>query len=212
MIKDIFITRLKQEMKNQNFKQIHLAKETGITASSISDWLKGKYFPKQDKIEKIAKALNVSAYWLSGYEVEKNIKENIIEQNEEINEIFDNTLKIPLLGDICAGEGIYVDEVFEDFIYIDNATKADFALRVKGDSMIEAGILNGDIVFIKKQSYISNGKIAAIILTETNEATLKKVYKKENHILLQPCNSNYEPIITKDIIVVGEYVGLYRKI
>ncbi|MBF0845912.1 LexA family transcriptional repressor, partial [Streptococcus danieliae] len=80
----------------------------------------------------------------------------------------------------------------------------DFALTVKGDSMTEAGIFEGDVVFIKKTSLVRNGAIAAVLLLDSNEATIKKFYKKDTHVLLQPCNSHYEPIITKDVLILGE--------
>lgn len=214
-----FHEKLKKCIKEKNIKQIELARLTNITPSSISDWLKGKYIPKHDKVVILAKHLDVNPNWLLGIEEEKiivsnhnNLSINKIETNYETEEIINNTLKIPLLGTICAGDGIFAEENFEDFMFIDQSTKADFALKVKGDSMIDAGIFDGDIVFIKKQTIVSNGKIAAVLLTDSEEATLKKFYKKSDHILLQPCNSDYEPIVTRHVQVIGECVGVYRKL
>lgn len=212
MTQEIFIKRLKTILSEKNIKQSQLASMTGITASSISDWLKGKYFPKQDKIEKLSIALEVDKAWLLG---EKKLRKSIATSTNEtanINFTETNIIKVPLLGVICAGDGVYVEQDFEDFIHIDQSTNADFALKVDGDSMIDAGILDGDIVFIQKKSSVGNGKIAAVLLTETNEASLKKFYKKQDHVLLQPCNSYYEPIITKDVLVLGECVGVFRKL
>lgn len=208
---DIFSKRLKQCLKEKNIKQIELSRMSNITASSISDWIKGKYIPKQDKLYKIAECLDVNPHWLIGKDDEYQVSNNQ-NSDEDFSDMIDNISKIPILGEICAGNGVYCEEIFDDFMYIDQNTKADFALRVKGDSMIEAGILDGDIVFIRKKSYVSNGKIAAVLLTENNEASLKKFYKTKENVVLQPCNSSYEPIITKNVEVIGECVGVYREL
>lgn len=204
-----FHLRLKEYMQTNNIKQIELSRMTNITPSSISDWLKGKYVPKQDKLYKIANCLNVNPNWLLGLTDNPSLEQDIYE-NE--NDLFDNVNKIPILGTICAGDGVYAVEDFEYYMYVDQTTRADFALRVKGDSMIEAGILDGDIVFIRKKSIVANGRIAAVLLTDSNEASLKKFYKKKDNVVLQPCNSDYEPIITRDVQVLGECVGVYREI
>lgn len=207
MNKDLFRERLANLLKEKNIKQSQLAKLSGITASSISDWLKGKYSPKQDKIEIIANILDVNSLWLAGIsKVSTPITTTQINTNSSIK-----VDKIPLLGEICAGDGIFAEENFEDYIYNNQIKEADFALTVKGDSMIEAGIFEGDIVFIKKTPIVRNGAIAAVLLLDSNEATIKKFYKKDSHILLQPCNSHYEPIITRDILILGECVGIFRK-
>lgn len=206
---ELFNTRLKQCLKEKNIKQIELARMTNITASSISDWLKGKYIPKLDKIYIIAECLEVDPNWLIGIK-DNNYKKNKIDDYSE--ELVENVNKIPILGTICAGDGIYCEENFDGYIYIDNTTRADFALTVKGDSMIDAGIFEGDIVFIKKQSFVQNGKIAAVLLTDSNEASLKKFYKTKDNIILQPCNSEYEPIVTRDVFIIGECVGVFRNL
>ncbi|MBF0713221.1 helix-turn-helix domain-containing protein [Gemella sp. GH3] len=204
-----FHLRLKESMKTKNIKQIELSRMTSITPSSISDWLKGKYIPKQDKLYKIAACLEVDPNWLLGLTDNRNLEQPIYENDDEL---IDNVNKIPILGTICAGDGVYAEEEFEYYMYVDQTTKADFALRVKGDSMLEAGILDGDIVFIRKKSIVANGRIAAVLLTDSNEASLKKFYKTKDNVVLQPCNSDYEPIITRDVLVIGECVGVYREI
>ncbi|MBF0710548.1 MULTISPECIES: LexA family transcriptional regulator [unclassified Gemella] len=209
MDKDLFRERLSSLLKKKNIKQAQLSKLSGISASSISDWLKGKYSPKQDKIEILANILKVNSLWLAGISkirtpLSTTSTTNISNLSTKIN-------KIPLLGEICAGDGIFVEENFENYIYNDQIKGADFALTVKGDSMTEAGIFEGDVVFIKKTSLVRNGAIAAVLLLDSNEATIKKFYKKDTHVLLQPCNSHYEPIITKDVLILGECIGIFRK-
>ena len=95
---------------------------------------------------------------------------------DETFDFSDDVSKLPILGTICAGDGVYIEEEYDEHIFIDQGMRADFALRVKGDSMIEAGIFDGDLVFIRQQSSVRNGKIAAVRLTEWNEASLKKIF------------------------------------
>ena len=103
------------------------------------------------------------------------------------------TKKIPLLGSIACGEPILAEENIEDFVKLDKDIPADFALRCKGDSMINARIFDGDIVYIRQQPNVENGEIAAVLID--NEATLKKVYKYPNKIVLSPCNPVYDDLI-----------------
>lgn len=209
-----FNIRLKTALSNKKISQAELSRISGITPSSICDWLKGKYVPKHDKISKLASCLDVTPNWLLG--VDDYIYESSNVSSKHLNEDFDNYIdnirKVQILGTICAGDGVYCEEEYGDFMFIDQSTRADFALRVSGDSMQEAGILDGDTVFIRKCSSVANGKIAAVLLTESNEASLKKFYKTKDHVVLQPCNSDYEPIITRNVIVLGECVGVYREL
>ena len=209
---NIFQERFKQCIKEKNIKQVQLARGTGITPSSISDWLKGKYTPKQDKLIILAKFLEVNPNWLMGINETKNIENIETNLSEDTAELIDNISKVPILGTICAGDGVYEEEEYDEHIFIDQGMCADFALRVQGDSMIEAGILDGDLVFIRKQSTVRNGRIAAVRLTEWNEVSLKKFYIKNNSVVLYPCNPDYEPIVTRNVEVIGECVGVYREL
>ena len=101
--------------------------------------------------------------------------------------------KIPLLGEIAAGQPIYADEHIEEFLPVDDEVKADFALKIKGDSMINAQINDGDIVFIRQQSDVDNGQIAAVLIDDS--ATLKRVYHMDGVIQLQAENPQYPPMI-----------------
>lgn len=120
---------------------------------------------------------------------------------------------IPILGTICAGDGVYAEQNFDGYFFVDHSIKADCCLYVHGDSMIEAGIMDGDIAFLKKDTDITDGDICGVILRDSNEAVLKKLYHSGNHLILQPCNSTYAPIVEKpeNIYIVGEMVGVYHK-
>lgn len=106
------------------------------------------------------------------------------------------TYKVPLLGTIAAGVPILAEENFDGFAELTEGIRADFALRVSGDSMIGARIYDGDIVFIRQQPDVENGEIAAVLLED--EATLKRVYHQENGLILQAENPAYRPIIVNE--------------
>lgn len=114
---------------------------------------------------------------------------------------------IPVLGTIAAGTPILAEQNIETYFSIDSSIKADFALKVKGDSMIKANIHDGDIVFIKKQCDIENGEIGAVLIDD--EATLKRVYKENGTLTLQAENDNYAPRVytNGNIRILGKMVA-----
>lgn len=103
------------------------------------------------------------------------------------------TKKVPLLGTIAAGVPIYADENFDGYRECTEDVDANFCLKIQGDSMTGARINDGDIVFIKKQSDVDNGEIAAVLIED--EATLKRVYKEKDSLILQAENPKYAPIV-----------------
>ncbi len=124
-------------------------------------------------------------------------------------------VKVPLLGTIACGEPILAEENIEDYINMPEKTKGTFALRCKGDSMINARIFDGDIVFIREQPEVENGEIAAVLIED--EATLKRVYKTENSIELRPENPTFKPLYYQKeemnkVRILGKAVGFYSNI
>ena len=120
------------------------------------------------------------------------------------------TYTVPLLGTIACGEPILAAENIEDNVEIPEHIHADFALRCKGDSMINARIHDGDIVYIRQQPAVNNGEIAAVLIGD--EATLKRVYVYEDHVVLQPENPAYEPLVyfkaaMQAVRILGKAVG-----
>ena len=119
-----------------------------------------------------------------------------------------------MLGKITAGNPIEAIENPDEFISLPAnlipAKETIFTLKVSGESMINAGILDGDIVIIQKQNVAKNGDIVAA-MTEENEVTLKTFYKEKDHIRLQPENDTMSPIILKNCTILGKAIGLYRK-
>ena len=144
----------------------------------------------------------------------KNRATELLEDNEYVN-ASEEVRKVPSLGKITAGKPIQANEKPDEFFtlpsYLIPKQKEVFTLNVSGTSMINAGILDGDIVIVEKQNTARNGEIV-VAMTEENEVTLKTFYKEKNHIRLQPENDTMEPIILNNVIILGKAIGLYRKI
>lgn len=121
-----------------------------------------------------------------------------------------NTYHVPLLGTVTAGKPILAVESIEDYIpvSINSKGKELFALRVKGDSMINAAICDGDIVIVERTPYAENGDIVVALIED--EATVKRFYAENGHFRLQPENENYEPIIVDELAVLGKIISLIR--
>lgn len=120
---------------------------------------------------------------------------------------------VPIIGKVTAGQPILAVENIEDTfpIPVQYTHNSDvFMLKVKGESMIEAGILDGDLVLVKKQSYAANRDIVVALIE--NDATVKRFFKEKNAIRLQPENSSMQPIFVKDVSILGKVIGLFRKI
>lgn len=119
---------------------------------------------------------------------------------------------IPILGKVTAGQPITAVENIEDYFPIP-ATWANsdqiYMLAVQGDSMIEAGIHDGDYVIVRQQTSANNGDIV-VAMNEDNEATVKRFYREKDHIRLQPENSSMQPIILKNVTILGKVIGVYR--
>jgi len=125
----------------------------------------------------------------------------------------ENADRIPVLGRVAAGQPILATENFEGYVdYYVNRRRYNpdnlFALIIKGESMIEAGIMNGDTVIVERTSYARNGDI--VIALVGDEATCKVFFKEDGHYRLQPCNSTMEPIIVKEVILLGKVIACYR--
>lgn len=122
--------------------------------------------------------------------------------------------RVPLVGKVTAGVPITATENIEDYFPLPSHYTADaeiFMLSVIGDSMIEAGIHDGDYVIVRQQHNANNGDIV-VAMTEDHEATVKRFYKEKDHFRLQPENSALEPIILKNVEIVGKVIGLFRDI
>jgi len=144
----------------------------------------------------------------------KNRALELLVENEFANK--DNSvINIPLLGRITAGSPIEAIEIPDEYFsipaYLIPKNKEVFSLRVSGTSMINAGILDGDIIIVERQNVARNGEMV-VAMTDENEVTLKTFYKENNHFRLQPENDTMEPIILENVTILGKAIGLYRQI
>lgn len=116
---------------------------------------------------------------------------------------------VPVIGTVTAGQPILAEENFEGYIgYVGKNSDEMFALRVRGESMIEAGILDGDMIIAEKTCYADNGEIVVALIE--NEATVKRFFREDGHYRLQPENSSMEPIIVDEVLILGKVVAIQR--
>ncbi len=204
-----FAERLEHALQNRGVKPAELSRKTGIPEGTISQYRKGAYVPKQNKLDKISKALNVSIDWLMGYDVSMNSSREESKKGKWI----------PVLGLVRAGIPMDAVEYIIDYEEIseDMARQGEFfALQIKGDSM-EPKISEGDVVIVRKQPDIESGEIA-IVLVNGDEATIKKVQKFDGGINLIPSNPAYEvrtytnaQIESLPVQILGKVVELRAK-
>ena len=140
--------------------------------------------------------------------IELNVPNEYAIKDEEV-------VSVPLLGKVAAGNPIEAIENPNEYFSLPKEfvpkNHEVFTLEVNGESMINVGIFDGDIVIVKKQSNANNGEIV-VAMTDENEVTLKRFYKENGHIRLQPENDFLEPIILNNVTILGKAIGLYRKI
>ena len=197
-----FGKNLKQLRLQNKQTQTELAQAIGLSFSTISMYERGERKPDFETLEIIADYFNVTIDGLIGGDREDANVKNIL-PIPKFN-------RVPLLGTIACGEPILAQENVEGEVDIPEQIRADFALRCKGDSMIDARICDGDIVYIKQQPTVENGQIGAVLIGD--EATLKKVYITEGTVTLMACNTNYAPLVysgekLNEIRILGKAVG-----
>ncbi|MCW1928253.1 transcriptional repressor LexA [Bhargavaea beijingensis] len=126
-----------------------------------------------------------------------------------------SVLQVPIVGKVTAGQPITAVENIEEYFPLpDQYGSSDdqlFMLEIMGESMIEAGILNGDYVVVRQQSTANNGEIV-VAMTEEDEATVKRFFKEDGHFRLQPENASMDPIIVDQVSILGKVVGVYRHV
>ncbi len=183
------IGKLIRDRRNElNLTLEDVGNAVGVTKSTVKKWEDGFISNmKRDKLAELAKVLQLDpVVFITG---EANSDSYAPPSN-----VFPISVKrFPILGEIACGEPIYADENHESYIIANANIKADFCLVAKGDSMINARINDGDIVFIRSQPTVENGDIAAVIIGD--EATLKRVYIKANVVTLIAENPKYEPMV-----------------
>ena len=202
--------RIQQRREELGLNLGDIAKEVGVAVSTIQRYEKGKIEKiKLPVIEAIAEALQVDPAWLLCQTDRMTVSS--VEVSSISNLIpLPQTYRIPLVGEIACGSPILAEENVEEILEIPQHIKADFALRCHGDSMIGVHIHDGDIVYIRQQPDVDNGSIAAVCIE--NSATLKRVYKYPDKLVLSPANPQYEPLVytgdeLSQVRILGKAVG-----
>ncbi len=173
--------RIKSLRTSKGFTQEELGRLVGVRKAAVQKWESGQTTNlKRSTIEKLAKVFGVTGSYLMA----------IDDHTQKLDTV--RLKKIPMLGTIAAGEPILAEGYCEYYVEADQDINADFCIKVKGDSMINARILDGDLVFIRKQPDVEDGEIAAVLID--GEATLKRVYKMPGRIQLRAENPTYKPM------------------
>jgi repressor LexA len=204
------------ERQGEILKFIILNKEKFGYPPSIPEIQRKFSFKSPNAVQDHLKALERKGYISRHAHKARGIEILVHTASNENNR--NNALQIPIVGEISAGRPILAQENIEGTIVIDKSiiknSNGNFALRVKGDSMINAGILDGDYVIVSQQPDAEQGDIIVALIED--EATIKRFYKEKNRIRLQPENDTMEPIIIKtdenQVRIIGKIKGVIRKI
>lgn len=200
--------RIKQLRMRNNLSQAELGKIAGVTDKAVSTWEQDQKIPRMGAIEKMALYFGVTkSYIIDGVDDgTRDFEPTIPPGFEPLPEM----QLIPLVGEIACGMPITAEENLDGYVEAPKGRHIDFALTCKGESMIDAGISDGDVVFVRKQPTVENGQIAAVRVN--GEATVKRVYINGNAMILQPANINFLPqtyAISEldDVAIEGLVVG-----
>lgn len=197
---------IKKKRKERGMTLEEVAAIVGVSRQTLSRYETGIIgnIPS-DKIELLAKALHTTPAYLMGWE----------DDNADVFSIPNiepppKTYKVPRVGTIACGTPITAIQNIDTYDDVPDYIHCDFTLLCKGDSMIDARINDGDVVYIKQQSDVDSGEIAAVLID--NEATLKRVYKKTNRVILRAANIKYDDLEYEDeqlneIRILGKVVG-----
>lgn len=203
--------RIKQLREELGKSKAQVARELQIPYTTFVNYENEAREPNSEVLIMIANYFHVSVDYLIGRTENRHGNSLPVSNLVPLKHI----IKVPIIGRIACGSPILAEQNYEGQTFCPDEVNADFALRCQGDSMIDANIQDGDIVFIKETPEVENGEIAAVVVGE--EATLKKVYYHGDTVTLIPANSSYEPMVFKkdeinDIHICGKAVAVLRHI
>lgn len=209
-----FGTRLQQLMKQSKMTQQELAEKLNVRRGSVSNWVTDRRMPDSETLVEIAKKFEVSVDFLLGNNI---CKQTDVSKLSNLTAIDNNEMvKIPVIGVIKAGIPMFSSENIIDYEYVHQEELMQgenyFYLQVKGDSMINARIHEGDRVRIKKQSFIEKDGDIMAVRVNGDEATLKRVYKQDNGLVLVSENQNYAPMFFPASDIEIGYVSIIGKV
>lgn len=203
-----FSEKIRTLRAEQKLTLEQVGEKVGVGKSTVRKWETGAIANvRRDKIAKLAAALHTTPAYLMGWDDDEPLPPGC--------EPLPRTVKRPLLGTIACGEPITAEQNVEGYVDVPDGVHCDFCLRCKGDSMIGANILDGDLVYIRIQQDVDDGEIAAVLIDD--EATLKRVYKIPGRVQLRPENPAY-PVMEyqgqqlESIRILGKAVGFLSRV
>lgn len=189
--------RIRELRLEKGLSQEELGRIVGVRRAAVNKWETGQVKNlRRDTIETLSRFFDVSPSYLMGM--------TDIRRPDSVR-----VRRVPILGSVAAGNPILALEEHHDYIEVDGNIRVDFCLRVRGDSMIDARIQDGDLVFVRQQPTVENGEIAVVMID--GEVTLKRFYRTPTGVILKPENSKYQPLYFseadfKDVRVLGKAV------
>ena len=208
--KKIMAKNIQYYMDLYNKTRNDICQDLGIKYTTFTDWIKANTYPRIDKIELMANYFNIEKSDL----IEEHNKESVQSDRPlPSNIILPSAHKLPIMGTICAGDGVVCEDDYQGTFIVDIDVKADYCLKVHGDSMIGANIYDGDIVVISKSYDFVQDQIYAIERLDYNEASLKRVTQDGDTLILNPCNPEYHAMVTdyEEVRIIGRCVGVLHK-
>ena len=196
--------------KQRNLTQEELAEMVGYKSfTTIQKWETGDSEPNMGVLRQLADIFHLSISEL----VETDLESKATSRPLPSNIILPSAHKLPIMGTICAGDGVVCEDDYQGTFIVDIDVKADYCLKVHGDSMIGANIYDGDIVFISKSYDFVQDQIYAIERLDYNEASLKRVTQDGDTLILNPCNPSYHAMVTdyEEVRIIGRCVGVLHK-
>lgn len=196
--------------KQRNLTQEELAEMVGYKSfTTIQKWETGDSEPNMGVLRQLADIFHLSISEL----VETDLESKATSRPLPSNIILPSAHKLPIMGTICAGDGVVCEDDYQGTFIVDIDVKADYCLKVHGDSMIGANIYDGDIVFISKSYDFIQDQIYAIERLDYNEASLKRVTQDGDTLILNPCNPEYHAMVTdyEEVRIIGRCVGVLHK-
>lgn len=205
--KEVFAKNLTRCIEEKGLTVTEFARDMGYPETTVFNWIYKNTYPRIDRIQQIADYFDI-------------YKSDLTEEKIDLSKIpgiriAKNLVNIPILGHIQCGMPVLSEANYEGYFKLDpDLCKADFSLVADGDSMIDANIHEGDIVFFKQTPDVESGTIAAVLLDD--ETTLKKVIKMDDSLILQPANDKYKPILIhqgdySNVQILGAMVGVFSK-
>lgn len=205
-----FANNIRFLRRQRNISQEELAEMVGYKSfTTIQKWETGDSEPNMGVLRQLADIFHLSISEL----VETDLENKSSDRPLPSNIILPSAHKLPIMGTICAGDGVVCEDDYQGTFIVDIDVKADYCLKVHGDSMIGANIYDGDIVFISKSYDFVQDQIYAIERLDYNEASLKRVAQDGDTLILNPCNPEYHAMVTdyEEVRIIGRCVGVLHK-